>query len=141
MHTDCEKVTHKGHLLAVIVRAESSAFSERISFVTPEDFPFQVGIHNREENEDISPHFHLPFKELKDFPVQEFFYVLDGSVKIDLYDPVENKDKVEEVIIHRGDMIVLNTGHGFTFLEKSRLLELKQGPYRGRENEKKEIKR
>ena len=68
--------------------------------------------------------------------MQEFFYVISGKIKIDLYDDRENDTKVSEVIIETGDSIILNTGHGFTFLDDAKLVELKQGPYRGREFEK-----
>jgi mannose-6-phosphate isomerase-like protein (cupin superfamily) len=137
-----EKVERNGKILAIITRAK--IFSElskenKMVFVTPDEFPFQIGVHSRERGEIIKPHFHLPFIELKDFPVQEFFYVISGSVKIDLYDERENDQKVAEVIINEGDTIVLNTGHGFTFLDDAKLIELKQGPYRGRDQEKRFI--
>ena len=43
---------------------------------------------------------------------------------------------MSEIIAEDGDMLILNTGHGMTFLEDTELVELKQGPYRGREEEK-----
>ena len=133
-----EKITHQGKILAIIIRSKAiddlEQSGESMRFVTPDEFPFQIGIHNRKKDEIIQPHFHLPFTELKNFPVQEFFHVLSGKVKIDLYS--ENDTKVSEIIVETGDSIVLNTGHGFTFLDDAKLIELKQGPYRGRENEK-----
>ena len=138
-----EKIEHNGKILALIVRAahidQLQASGEPMAFITPDEFPLQIGIHNRPEGEILKPHFHLPFPELKDFPVQEFFYVIKGSVQIDLYDDQQGDAKVKEIIINTGDSVVLNTGHGFTFLAPSQLIELKQGPYRGRENEKRFI--
>lgn len=138
-----EKIEHRGKILAVICRKEALAdlqeSGKNMLFVTPDDFPFQVGIHCRQKNEIIKAHAHLPFPELKDFPVQEFFYVISGKVRIELFDERENDRKVSEVIIGAGDMIVLNTGHGFTLLEDAQLMELKQGPYRGRDEEKRFI--
>lgn len=138
-----EKIERQGKILAVIARKEALSHlqqsGEKMLFVTPDSFPFQVGIHNRKKDEIIGAHSHLPFPELKDFPVQEFFYVISGVVKVDLYDERENDRKVSEVVIKEGDVIVLNTGHGFTFLDDAQLVELKQGPYRGREEEKRFI--
>jgi mannose-6-phosphate isomerase-like protein (cupin superfamily) len=131
-----ERIERDGKILAIIARAALIDNLEGMSFVSPDEFPFQVGFHSRKQGEVIKPHEHIPFAELKDFPVQEFFYVVSGSVKIDLY---ENDLKVEEVTVTKGDSIILNTGHGFTFINDAKLLELKQGPYRGRENEKRFI--
>lgn len=140
MNESTEKIIHKGKILAIILRQRSLAGlwnrGEKVHFITPNDFPFQVAVHNRARGEVIAPHFHVPFPLLQDFPVQEFFYVLSGRVKIDLYDDREQDRKVQEVELREGDSITLNTGHGFTFLEDARLIELKQGPYRGKEKEK-----
>lgn len=140
-----EKIERNGKILAIIARASSlqqlEEENKEMFFMTPDEFPFQVGVHNRKSGGIIKPHVHLPFEELKDFPVQEFFYMISGKVKIDLYDNEEGKDiGVGSVIVESGDTIVLNTGHGFTFLEDSKLVELKQGPYRGREKEKRFVK-
>ncbi|MEK6809608.1 MAG: hypothetical protein AABY40_02965 [Nanoarchaeota archaeon] len=138
-----ENVVYKGKLLAVIIRAkaldELQASGKKMSFHTPEHFPLQVGIHSRQKGDAVSAHFHRHFPELKNLPVQEFFYVKSGKVKIDLFDEQEDDAKVSEVVAGSGDTVLLNTGHGMTFLEKTELIELKQGPYRGREEEKRFI--
>ena len=135
-----ENVVYKGKLLAVVIRAkaldELQASGKKMSFHTPEHFPLQVGIHSRQKGDEVSAHFHNNFPELKDLPVQEFFYVKSGRIKIDLFDEQENDAKVSEVIAEEGDSVVLNTGHGLTFLKDTELIELKQGPYRGKDMEK-----
>jgi len=143
MNTGVEQVIYNGKILAIITRSNLLEALEKenknLHFVSPDDFPFQVGIHNRKKDEVVKGHFHLPFSRLTNFPVQEFFYVVSGKVKFDLY-PDENKaNKISEVILGGGDTIILNTGHGLTFLEDAKLIELKQGPYRGRELEKKYV--
>lgn len=143
MNENVERVIHNNKILAIVIRAMALSqldnSGQKMLFATPDDFPFQVGLHNRKKNEKIKPHFHLPFVELKNFPVQEFFHVISGKIRIDLYDDQEKDVKVSEVFVNAGDSIILNTGHGFTFLEDAQLVELKQGPYRGRENEKRLI--
>ncbi len=140
MENFIEKITYKDKILAIISRAEAISHLEssgkKMLFVTPDEFPFQIGIHYRESGETIKPHFHIPFEKLKNFPVQEFFYVISGKIKIDLFDERENDAKVSEIIINEGDSVVLNTGHGFTFLDNAKLIEIKQGPYRGKDKEK-----
>ncbi len=138
-----ESVVYKGRTLAVVVRAyalsELRSSGNKVSFATPEHFPLQVGIHARPKGDAVSAHFHRPFPELKNLPVQEFFHVKSGKVRIELYDERENDAKVSEIIAENGDMVILNTGHGMIFLEDTELVELKQGPYRGREEEKRFI--
>lgn len=140
MGSNIEQVMHDSRILAIIIRSQAIDDLEKsgknILFATPDEFPFQVGIHHRKKNETIPAHFHIPFIELTNFPVQEFFHVLSGRVKIDLYDDSHNDAKVSEVIVAAGDSIILNTGHGFTFLDDAKMVELKQGPYRGKEQEK-----
>ena len=137
---EIENVEYKGRTLAVVVRAhalrELKSAGNKVSFATPEHFPLQMGIHASFKGDQVSAHFHRPFQELKNLPVQELFHVKSGKVKIELYDERENDAKVSEIIAEDGDMLILNTGHGMTFLEDTELVELKQGPYRGREEEK-----
>jgi len=140
-----EKIERNGKILAIVTRAKALQELEQsgksMLFVSPDEFPFQVGIHNRPKGDVCPPHVHIPFSQLTDFSVQEFFYIISGSVKIDLYDESDNDNKFSEVIVNTGDSIILNCGHGFTFLEdNTKVIELKQGPYRGRENEKRDVK-
>lgn len=135
-----ENVIYKGRLLAVIIRAkaldELQASGKKMSFHTPEYFPLQVGLHARIKGEVIPAHFHIPFLELKNVVVQEFFHIKAGRVKINLFDELENDAKVSELIAETGDTILLNSGHELVFLENTEFIELKQGPYRGKEEEK-----
>ena len=139
-----EEFVHKGKLLAVITRAAALEHlresGQSVIFVSPDHFPFQVGLHHRKKDEKVKAHFHKPFSELKNFPVQEFFYVISGRVKFELHDEQEQDQKVGEVYLGAGDTIILNTGHAVTFLdEATKVVELKQGPYRGRTEEKREV--
>ena len=135
-----ENVVYKDRVLAVIVRAralsELKASGNKMTFATPDHFPFQMGIHARPKGDLIPAHFHNPFPELKNLPVQEFFFVKSGKVKIDLFDERENDAKVSGFIAEAGDTVLLNSGHGMIFLEDTELIELKQGPYRGKNEEK-----
>ena len=130
-----EEITADGKILAVVVR---STFNEPgVSFLTPNDFPFQFGIHLRKKHEFVPAHKHSPFKELKNLPAQEFFYVEDGKVEVVMFN--KENEQVKKTILNKGDMVLLNCGHSITFLEDSKLIELKQGPYRGRDEEKSSI--
>ncbi len=126
-----EKISIKDELLAVIVRDDSN--SEDLLFPTPDDFPLQLGIHERKKDTFLKRHNHLPFEELKNLTVQEFIYVEKGKLEFVLY---HNKEEVKRVVLKTKDMILLNCGHSVEFLEDSKIVEIKQGPYRGNEGEK-----
>ena len=131
MSNPTEKITADGKLLAVVVR---STFNEPgVSFLTPDEFPFQMGMHLRPKDTHVEPHEHKPFTDIKLLPTQEFFYIIDGKVQVNLF---HKKKKHTTITLNKGDMILLNTGHEVIFLEETKIVELKQGPYRGKSEEK-----
>src|SRR3989338_6215483 len=117
-------------ILAIVLRFGD--VTDKLKFITPEYFPLQTGIHNREKGTYIEPHQHIDFEILKNFPCLESFYVEKGKVRVGIFN---GKEKVKDVILNQGDSITLNSGHDIEFLEDTRLLEYKQGHYRGKENE------
>src|SRR3989338_7142661 len=125
--THIEEISKDGELLAIIVR---SAKSERaLEFPTPGDFPMQLGIHNRPKGDYVKAHAHVPFKNL-DIPAQEIFFIEKGRMLVTLY---SGKDKYKDVVVSDGEIILLNCGHSMKFLEDTRAVEVKQGPYRQKE--------
>jgi len=126
-----EHITTNGNTLAIVVR--SSFNTPGLSFLTPDNFPLQMGMHLRPAKTHIEPHQHQPFTDIKTLPTQEFFYIIDGKVEVNLF---YKKKKHSTITLNKGDMILLNTGHEITFLEDTKIVEIKQGPYRGKEQEK-----
>ncbi|KPA13940.1 hypothetical protein MHK_005856 [Candidatus Magnetomorum sp. HK-1] len=129
-----EKIINNGKIIAIIIRSKlMQSQTEKLVFYTPESFSLQLGIHNRQKGDFVVPHLHIPIDEIEQLNIQEIFFVLNGKIRVDLYD---NNKKIE-VTVTKGDTILLNTGHSVTFLENARMIEIKQGPYR--ESEKKVI--
>ena len=126
-----EHVTHGDQTLAIIIRANFK--KEGIEFVTPDDYSQQLAYMNRPEGYRIQPHVHNPVRrELND--TMEVLFIRNGRVRIDFYDQDQNYLKDGEVAT--GDTILLASGgHGFTMLEPTEMIEVKQGPYAG-ENDK-----
>jgi hypothetical protein len=120
--------------LAIVVRKKEGG--QPLSFYTPDDFPFQLGVHNRPAKEHIQAHKHVPFTNIQEMPAQEFFYIESGKVEVGIF----HDDKpYKKVVLNQGDMMVLNCAHNVVFLEDSKMIEIKQGPYRGKEVEKQYI--
>ena len=128
---DLENIEADGQILAIIVR--SSLNEPGYNFVSPVEFPLQLGVSTRKKGEHVKPHKHLPFKELHNISAQELLYIESGNVNITIF---HDKKKYKTVILEEGDMILLNCGHEVKFLKGTKMIELKQGPYRGKDVEK-----
>ena len=126
-----EHVTHNNLTLAIIIRANFK--KEGIEFVTPDDYSQQLAYMNRPEGYRIQPHVHNPVRrELND--TMEVLFIRDGRVRIDFYD--QDQNHLEDREVATGDTVLLASGgHGFTMLEPTEMIEVKQGPYAG-ENDK-----
>ena len=60
-------------------------------------------------------------------------FIKSGRVRVDFYN--EKQIYLESRILKKGDLILLaKGGHGFEMLEKSEIIEVKQGPYAGDED-------
>jgi len=124
---DFEEIKFDNKLLAIILR--SSFKQEGIKFFTPNDFSQQLGYMQREKGYEIVPHIHNPVKRNVDY-TKEVLFIKSGVMQVDFY----NHDKIylESRVLYSGDVILLAYGgHGFKMIEKSEIVEVKQGPYAG----------
>lgn len=120
-----EKVINSECIIAIIIR--NNYRSNNITFFTPKDFSQQLGYMNREKGYEIAPHIHNTF-ERKVYSTQEVLIIKSGKVRVDFYD--NEKKYLENKTLEKGDIILLASGgHGFTMIEDSEIIEVKQGPY------------
>lgn len=87
---------------------------------------------NRSKGYYIEPHIHKKVERAIHYTLETLF-IRKGKVKVDFY----TKDKVffESTIVESGDVLLLASGgHGFTMLEPTEMIEVKQGPYAGEED-------
>ena len=130
-----EKIEYGGEVFALILRQNYEP--EGVDFITAEDNPLQLGVLKHQKGSKIKPHSH------RDSPrtinkVQEVLYMAYGKVEAEFYE--SNGKKVGSTILNPGDTILLlSGGHGFNILEDSKIIEVKQGPYRGVEEDKERI--
>ena len=62
--------------------------------------------------------------------MKEYTPIKEGKVRADIYD--NEKNYLESKILEKGDVILFTDGgHGFTFLEDTQMVEIKQGPFAG----------
>jgi hypothetical protein len=127
-----KKILDNQELLAIFM--PNNFGDDKLNFISDPDFPLQIGYHNRDKEEYCEPHNHKPIENIKSIKIQEFFYVIEGKAIIELF----NKDgeKAADQIIEKGDSILLMSTHSIKFLEKTKMVEVKPGPYPGKEKEK-----
>jgi mannose-6-phosphate isomerase-like protein (cupin superfamily) len=102
---------------------------EGIEFFTPGDFSQQLAYMHHQKGKIIPPHIHNRVERAVHL-TQEVLFVRKGRVKVDLY----NKEQafLSSTVLEAGDVILLASGgHGFTMLEPTEMIEVKQGPYLG----------
>jgi mannose-6-phosphate isomerase-like protein (cupin superfamily) len=122
-----EKIMHGEAMLALIVRSQFSA--DGIEFFTPDDFSQQLAYMKRPANWRIEPHVHNLVRRSVDY-TNEVLFIKSGKVRVDFY--VDAASYIESRVLYPGDVILLaHGGHGFTMLEESEMIEVKQGPYSG----------
>ena len=127
-----ETIEYNNERLAYIVRKSIKVDGKKF-FGSPDDF-LQIGYMNLKKGEILKPHIHKPQKKLIT-QNQEVLYIVSGKMKVSFYDKIPKK--INEALLSDGDLIVLlSGGHGFEFLEDTELIEIKQGPYTGKSNDK-----
>lgn len=123
-----------GRLLAIVVRAD---FDERGTHpLTDESLPLQMSVMVKEEGEGSPAHVHTPSVAVDqgDRYRHEMLHVLDGRVDVGVH--TGEGVLAERVVLGPGDTILLFEGHDTVFLERTRLVEIKEGPYPGPEVDK-----
>jgi hypothetical protein len=127
MKDDYEEIIHNDQIIAIIIR--SSYHAEGIRFFTPREFSQQLAYMNRPAGHRIEPHIHnIVLRNVKN--TLEALLIRKGSVRIDFY--TDQRLFITERILETGDVIMLCAGgHGFTMLEPTEIIEVKQGPYSG----------
>ena len=129
-----EFVDGGGRLLAIVVRG---GFDEGGTYpLTDESLPLQMSVLVKEEGEGSPAHVHAPSVAVDQGGRyrHEMLHVLDGRVDVGVH--TGEGVLAERVVLGPGDTILLFEGHDTVFLERTRLVEIKEGPYPGPELDK-----
>jgi hypothetical protein len=124
---DIDRIFDGDQPLAYIVRGSFSP--SETTFLTPPEFKQQVGFVVYPQGGEIARHTHLPL-ERHLIGTSEVLVVRAGRCVIDIYS--NDHELVATRELRQGDiMLMVGGGHGFRMLERTVLLEVKQGPYTG----------
>ena len=127
-----ENIKWEGKVIALILRRDYDV--DGVNFITSKDEPIQLGVLKHQCGTRIKPHVHRN-QPRTITEVQEVLHIEYGRVEAEFYE--SNGKKVGNTILHSGDTIqFLCGGHGFNILEDSKIIEVKQGPYYGVEEDK-----
>jgi len=122
-----EKIIHNDLELAIIIR--SSYNIDGIKFFSSESDSQQLGYMCRPKDYVIIPHKHNILPREVHY-TQEVLFIKSGKIRVDFYD--NSKVYIKSTILNEKDVILLSMGgHGFKMIEKSEIIEVKQGPYNG----------
>ena len=124
---------HKGNCLALVISRNFGGYGT--NFVTSPENALQVGVIQRNAGDVIGGHNHKPCSLSYDGQRQEFLHIVEGRVLITILDD-EGKE-VDKRVLESGDSLLqLKGGHRFDFELPTKMVEIKQGPYFGKEKDK-----
>ena len=83
---------------------------------------------NRDKGYTVAPHIHVPKKRVTR-TLQECLYIRTGRVRIDMYGT--DHKLFTHFYLKAGDVFIFLRGaYGLTYMEKSEILEVKNGPFK-----------
>ncbi len=122
-----EKIMYNNEIIAIVSKRNLDDKEKSLEFYTPSDNPLQIGTLNHPRGYVIPSHIHNNV-ERRITETQEMLYVEKGKMRVSFL--TESNEKIDERTLNPGDLVVLmRKGHGFEFLEDSRVIYVKQGPY------------
>lgn len=125
------EIIKKGkEILAIIIYNDYHL--EGVNFFTPEDFPQQLGFISHKTGKIIEAHTHKVVKR-EIYLTQEVLIIKKGKIRVDFYD--SQRKYFDSRILKKRDVILLTGGgHGYEVLEDIEMIEIKQGPYLGKDD-------
>jgi hypothetical protein len=131
-----EEIRHQDKTIAIILRRDFNSSESR--FFSPADFSQQFGFLVHRKNHTIPAHFHKKIQR-EIALTQEVLFIKKGEIQVNLYS--NEQEFLTSRILLAGDFIFLcSGGHEFSMLQDSEIVEVKQGPYSGRDSDKENFK-
>jgi len=121
-----------GLTIAIVVKKGYK--KEGVNFVTKSEYPLQLAISSYKAGYKIKNHLHQN-REITVNKVQEVVYLKSGEALVSLFG--EDKQLVRTLKLSAGDLVFFaNGGHGFKMSKDTVIIEVKQGPYFGKNLDK-----
>jgi hypothetical protein len=122
-----KNISHNDELYSSIFDLNNR--NEGLDFLTNNDSFVQVGTWKYEKRKILDAHYHNTF-ERKSYITQEVVLVLEGKIICNLY--TTDGEFIASEEIRENQLIIQFQGvHEYEILDKSKVLEIKNGPYFG----------
>ncbi len=122
------EIRNKKTLYALIIKNKRRFIKKGVDFLTKDKDLLQLGFLKHNKNHYIKSHIHLKKPRIINY-CTEVLLIEKGKVRIKFFDN-NQFDMKKDKILTKGDIIILfQGGHGFQILEKTNIIEIKQGPY------------
>ena len=122
------EIRNKKTLYALIIKNKRRFIKKGVDFLTKDKDLLQLGFLKYNKNHYIKSHIHVKKPRVINY-CTEVLLIEKGKVKIKFFD-LKKTDIKKDTILNSGDIIILfKGGHGFTILKKTKIIEVKQGPY------------
>ena len=129
------KITHEGKIYAIYFNPAESP--EGLSFISDENDFIQVGIWNYEAEKLLPAHYHCEFPR-EATRTCESVIVIKGKIECNIY--TKSGNFIESFVLNKNEVAIQLYGvHEYIILEKSIVVENKNGPYFGPEKDRKRI--
>jgi cupin fold WbuC family metalloprotein len=128
MFYSIKKIKVNNEIVAKVFKFRKKKF-KGIKFFTPNTDNLQVGLMSHPTNHIIQPHYHKNKKKIIKH-MSELLIIYSGKLQVFFYN--KKMKRTKSIILNKKDMILLIKGsHGFKTLNKTEMLEIKQGPFSG----------
>lgn len=126
-----EIIKNKEGILAIIISDKYRI--PGVNFFSPPDFPQQIGFMAHQAGKIIDAHIHKAVKREISL-TQETLAIKKGKIRVDFYN--SKKKFFGSRVLQKGDVILFSGlgGHGFKILADTEMVEIKQGPYLGKDD-------
>lgn len=130
-----KRIIHKGKLYAMHFNLKH--IEGGLTFVSQESEFIQVGIWNYKPKKILPAHFHREYKR-EATRTCESVYVVEGKIRCNIY--TKSGNFIESFVLKKNEMAIQLYGvHEYEIIEKSIVIENKNGPYFGPEIDRKRI--
>ena len=119
-----EQIKHNKKLIAYIIRANNKI--KKTTFYGEKKNFLQLGYIIKNKNDSIKRHKHKKIRRII-FGTPEILIIKDGKTEVKIY---VKGAVIKKTILNKNDSIsLIDCEHSFKFLKKTKLIEIKQGPY------------
>ena len=119
------KLKYRNKIYAYVNHSE--IFNDKYNFITNKNDPLQLGFFEMNSQDTSKYHYHNDYQRISK-KTSEFIYVLSGKIEISFYS-IKKKLLNKSILFKGGSALIFDLGHEIKYLKKTKLIEVKTGPF------------